>query len=442
MATEVAEPGLAYPGAALEAPGRRVRRLRRPAVAGAGLVVVGSTLTWHLANFGFNAVAARVLGPGGYGTLAAAIALLYVASPLFVTIQTIASRAATKAVVSGTEAELRAELVAYGRRVAFAALLVAAVFALASGGLARFLRIGSPAPLAILGAGLGLALVTHLQRGVLQGTMRFGRYAASTVVEGVGKISFAAVLLLVWRSVDAAMAAVVLGTAGGFVANTLLLRFLPRGRRRPSAGLVSVGYSAATLGTLVLLAALLSLDVLAAKRYLPASQAGLYASISLCGKVVFFATSAIAVYLFPIFSQRHDAGQEARGPLVRALTLIAAASGGLAAIYFVAPGLVLTPLFGDRFEAGARYLGWIGLGFGAYGVAYLTAMYLLAHRRPACAWILGSMTVAQLAGLYALHRSIGLIVAVDAAVFVTGAVALAWAALRQPAARAPASSAP
>src|SRR3954468_12521877 len=260
---------------------------RTPSLVRGGALVVGATLVWHASNFAFNLVAARALGPGSYGELAAAVTLLYLGSPLFVSVQTVASRIATGMWTRGDAAGIRAGLRDHARRLWLGGVLLAAVVAMSSGALARFLRISSARPLVILAGAFPFYVLTHMQRGVLQGTLHFRRYSISSVCEALVKLlGTVTVLLLVARTVEAAVLAVVGSAAVAVGVNWLLLRFLPRSADRADAVPRAYGYSLATVGCLLLLAVLLSADIFAAKRYLDPHDAGLYASASLCGKIV------------------------------------------------------------------------------------------------------------------------------------------------------------
>ena len=72
-----------------------------------------------------------------------------------------------------------------------------------------------------------------------------------------------------------------------------------------------VRYSVTALVTYGLLALMLSSDTLIAKHYLSNHQAGLYAGISLAGKIAYFAASSLFVVAFPVFSRHHDRGPAA-----------------------------------------------------------------------------------------------------------------------------------
>jgi O-antigen/teichoic acid export membrane protein len=234
-----------------------------------------------------------------------------------------------------------------------------------------------------------------------------------------------------WRSVDSAVAAIPLAAACGLAMNSLLLRFLPAsGRRSGPVAFPGADYgSAAALVTFVVLALLLSADILAAKRYLPPSTAGIYAAVSLCGKIVYFATSAASLLLFPHFSEHHERKRDGRRVFGAALGVIAALSGILVAIYFVVPAIVVTPLYGAGYRAAEPFLGRIAIAFACYALAYLAATYLLALRSWLGAAALAVAALVQLAALYSFHGSIGDIVTVQIGVLAATAIALVTLAL-------------
>jgi O-antigen/teichoic acid export membrane protein len=404
-------------------------REARSAPAGGAFVrgsafVFGAILLWHASNFVFNSVSARVLGPSDYGTLAAVIALVYLASPVFLSVQTVASRITTRLGTKGEWARIRGLAGYYNLRMAFVGMLFAGVIALSSRILATVLHFPSGLPIALLGLSFPLGFVTHVQRGVLQGSQQFGRYAASTVLEAVVKIAGAILLVAwLWASVEAAVVSILIASAVALAANHGLLGFLPRAREhRPI--LHPYGYSLMTLTCLILLALLFSVDMLAAKRYLDPEVAGLYAVASLSGKVVFFATSALNWVMFPVFSARQEKGQDSRKQLLRVLSAVLGASAVVTIIYFVAPSIVITPLFGSRYAVAGPYIGWMAIAITLYAVAYLITLYLLSQRVATGASVLGIVELIQLAGLSTFHASIGQLIAVQISVMGMAAAAL------------------
>jgi O-antigen/teichoic acid export membrane protein len=397
-----------------------------------GALVMAATLLWHASNFAYNSLGAHALGPSQYGALAAVVALLYVVSPLLFSVQTLASGVAARLTETGNWDRLAGLLRYYTRRLAVAAVVLTILLLPTSEAVARALHLPSALPVILVFATLPLAVVVNVQRGALQGSRRFGRYAGSTAVEAVAKVGVAVALILLWPTVEGALLAVLAGLICAGIAHFGLLRFLPR-RPSPLGGVRHpTGESAATLASLSLLALLFSVDVIVAKHFMSAHDAGLYAAVSLCGKIVFFATSGLNWLLFPLFSAIHQRGGSGRQAFLAGLAVLLAVSAAIATVEFTVPSLVVTPLVGTRYAAATHYIGLMAIAFGLYGAVYLASLYLLSRKRIAGVAVLAVAAVAQLGGLAAFHRTVFDVAWVELVVFGAAAAVLAVVCLRIP----------
>jgi O-antigen/teichoic acid export membrane protein len=408
---------------------RTIPRTRR-LVAGGALVLAGTGI-WQLSNFLFNALAARWLSPERYGDLAAAVGLIYLASPVVVSVQTVASRTATTLLAAGRARELRGLVRFYAFRLGFVAVLGAAALALFSRPIAELLHLRSSIPVVLVGVAFVLSLMTHLQRGVLQGLQRFAAFGGGSAVEGVTKLVAVVVLLrLVAANESVAMTAFLIAGAIALVYNGLVLRTLPDTTERVVPLEHPYRYSLETLGTLVGLAVLLSADVIAANRYLPAAAAGRFAAISLAGKTVFFASSAFVSLAFPIFSERQDRGVDPRRAFATSVGIVTAIALAVVGVYAAHPSLLVGAIFGHRYLEVAGAVPWMAAIFAQYAVVYLAAMYLLSQRRAAGPRVLAVAVVAQLAAFRIVHASTADLMRTQALVFgVTAMVLMAFALL-------------
>ncbi len=403
---------------------------RRSRLVAGGLAVVVGTAAFQLANFLTNAVAARALGPESYADLAAVIGLVYLTSPLFISLQTVASRVTTTSIAEGQGRKVRGLLAYYATRVTAVVVLLGGVLAVGSGLVARALQIPSALPIALLSIVFACSAVTHLQRGVLQGARRFGQFGASSAIEGWMKLVTVVVLLrFLTASPSIVITALIAGGLVAAVANWSMLRSMPPSEYGVLPDTHPFLLSAKTLGTLLLLALMLSVDVIAANRYLADTTAGIYAALSLTAKTVFFATAALTTFAFPIFSERHDLGQDARSLLVWILgvdvAIVVCATVGLSAF----PTVFLGALFGERFLAATPYVPFAAVGFGLYAILHACSMYLLSQGRTVAIVVLGGCALAQLACLRAFHDSIPVLLTVQGAVFGVGALTLLAVAL-------------
>ena len=403
--------------------------VRTRLITGGAMVVAGAAV-FQAANFLFNTIAARMLGPAGYGDLAAVVGIIALSAPLFLPIQTVTSRTATSLYAEGRARELRGLARFYALRLGFAAALLGVVAVLFSGPVAQVLNLRSSLPVALLGVIFVLSTETHLQRGVVQGLQRFGAFGLGSALEGVAKIVAVIVLVrYVWPTETGAIVALAFAGVCSLAFNGAILHGLPDTLERVRPIEHPYRYSVQTLGTLLLLAMLLSTDVIAANRYFAAQTAGLYAAVSLSGKTVFFATSALTTFAFPVFSHRQDSGQDSRKALFALLAVVATCAAAVVGLYFIAPTILVNAIFGSQYTDAAEFVPWMAIAFAAYSIVYLVGMYLLSQRRRVGAAILGVAAVTQLAGFRFLHGGIPEFISVQLVVLTCTAAALVAAAV-------------
>jgi len=406
-------------------PGNRLKRL----LGGATVVFVG-TLIWQLSNFAFSAVSAHSLGPVKYGSLAASMALLSFASPLLAAAQTVTSRETTSFLARNEPWRIRPAFSHYTRRVAAGSLVLAGAIALASGWISRLFHLGSPWLVVLVGAMIPGYLVGHMLGGLLQGAQRFASFAAETAVEGLTKAAIGILVIGLWRkSALGGMAAVAASCAAGLATYLLLaLPGLMRGsltvarqrepgavehqarpshRRVPRRGVPGVvGYSMTALSTYGLLALMLSSDTLVAKHYLPGYQAGLYAGLSLTGKIAYFAASSVFIVAFPVFSQRDESRMGNGKWLAAASGIVLTTASAIVALYAIEPSWVVIPLLGSSYRPAEAFIPWMAAIFGLYALGYLMSLYLLASKRRGVIVVLAVAAAVQFTGFFIFHGSV------------------------------------
>jgi O-antigen/teichoic acid export membrane protein len=421
-------------------PARRAPAGLKRMISGASLAL-GGTLVWQASNFAFNAVGAHALGPARYGVFAASMALLGFTSPLLAAVQAAASREATSLAARKELAKARPMLRHYGLRVTCVALVLGGAVAMASGWISGVFRLDSAWLVVIIGATIPCYVVSHLFGGLLQGAERFGRFALESIVEGSAKAILGILAMgLLWRTAFSGVLTVTVSSALGLMTYLFLtLPVLHRSALSTTAGKSAATttaqgldaaeqytsgkrsgvarYSMTAFVTYGLLAVMLSSDTLVAKHYFTNHQAGLYAGISLSGKIAYFASSSIFVVAFPIFSRQHDQGAGNWKGVLATGGLVCAIAGSTVALFALKPAWVVIPLLGGRYQAAEGYVPWMAAVFGLYALAFLVAIYLLARKRRSIIALLAVGLVMQFAGFFAFHSTITSMMAVLALSF-------------------------
>lgn len=386
-------------------------------------IVAGGQVLAGIGNLVFVAVAARVLPPGAFGSLAAFVALLTaVHLPS-------AGLAAASALTPSGLAPLARRAVITG---AVASVLVAVLASPVSA------ATGLPVAMVLaLAAALPAAPLLGLQRGIAYGMGRHRAVVRSLLAEPAARLTIGLALATVAGASGAAWGA----AAGGWCALVVLRRAEgpallgsePAPNREPAstAGAARAGAAATGLG-FVALAVLQHQDVVVANRVLGPADAGAFAALSTIGGLVAFATATLPLVLLgrsepdapadPVGQGDREAWQVAVGAAV-AVTVAAVLLAVLAA-----PSLVLA-VVGTRYTSVSPLVAPYLAAMGALGVArVLAARRCAAGHGRRVARLAGVAVVLQALALLALARTPGQVVAVSACTLgaTAGALAAPW----------------
>jgi len=375
-------------------------RSRLPPLGG---LLGGSALlliTVNVANalhFVFHLVMARMLGPAGYGVLAALLACLYVLNVIAESVQTVLARYAARA---GSPGRVRSLLARSLRQAARATLPLLALWLLAAVALARLLRI--PYPLSVLFS-LSLAGVVLLpvNRGVLQGARRFGALGVNFVLEVGVKLGLgAAAVALGWKEAGA-VGAVGLSLCAAFALSFLPLRDLRRAPAEP-AETPSLHYGLPVLAVTATVMVFYSLDVLLARAFFPPALAGQYSIASFLAKGILLGTMPVTRAMFPIASE----AENPKRVLTGALAILAACLAPALAAFALVPDRLVEIAAGPGYGAAAAVLLPLGAALSLMSVSNALLLWRLSLGRPRFWAALPLLVLLELAALLLFHGSL------------------------------------
>jgi O-antigen/teichoic acid export membrane protein len=166
------------------------------------------------------------------------------------------------------------------------------------------------------------------------------------------------------------------------------------------------GYGRKVFLVSLCLVALYNIDVILAKHFLDATQAGYYATLSLLGKLIFFATSSVGIVTFPLSAKNH-ASEKGRKKIIQTSVIITMAFSMLITlIYFCFPNLIVTTLFGVYYAPIIPYLGWIGVIFIFYSLVNLLVLYFLSINKTRFLPLLCIGTLTEIFLISYFHKNI------------------------------------
>lgn len=341
------------------------RSARRGSLASHTILVAAALGIAQIAAYAVSVVAARALGPDGFGILAALLGILLIGSVLAMGIQAVAARRLVQVDpgqrVGAARSMLRDGLIG-GAAVALATVVISPL-------LIWLLRLDGWGSLLLAAAAFIPITWAGAQYGVAQGRESYRRLAAVYAVVGLGRGIGGVVGALATGSVLGTMAGLAIGTAVGALVGRVVVAPLASGPRERLDGFFAE--SAHATHALLALFVLTNVDVLLARALLSAEEAGIYGVGAVIAKVAFWLPQFVGVVAFPRFA-------DSRRGRATIITLIAVAGIGLLVVAATAvlPGLVV------GFVGGAAYASLVPLAwlFAAIGATFALAQALLLTR--------------------------------------------------------------
>lgn len=361
--------------------------------ASAGLVVAGAFVVLNALSFVFSVLAARALGPAGYGVLASMMNLLLIVNVVAMGLQAAAAR---RIAVAPARRPLTAVVV---RRTSWwAGAAVAALILVLAPLMDRWLRLGSIGLVGLLALSGCVLAVLGGRLGTLQGSEHWTGFAGTYVVFGVTRLALGWLGVLVRPDAAGAFAGVTLGlvvtTVVGVLYDRRALHVPPQSAapsvRATKSFLVESGHA---MTMLLAFFALSSVDVLLARAVLNDHEAGLYAAGQILAKSVLFLPSFVSVVAFPRLAR----GGRDRLHLVGLVVVLALGAVGVA-LTAALPALALIFVGGAGYaEVTGQLWEFAALGAVLAGIQLLVTT-ALARRHTRAVWVLWA-ALAVLAGL-------------------------------------------
>jgi len=318
----------------------RPSRFRALIHGSAGIAV--AILVMNVATYGFQMVAARMLGPAEYGAVASLMALLLVVAVVQLGLQATAAR---RIAADPGQASLIAP--AMLRLTLRASLGLGLALLVASPLIWKLLRLDGIVPAVLVAASAVPLTMVGAQAGILQGERRWAALGGLYLAMGLPRLVFGSLFLLASADETAAMLGVTLGAFTSVAVGTWLLR---SDIHHEDGRTISLRHeiSETTRNTLALLAffALSNADIVVARNVLGEHDAGLYAGGLILTKAVLFLPQFVIVTAFPDMSTP----QERRRALMRSLVMVVALGACCTAGAWVLSDLAMVFIGGDEYS--------------------------------------------------------------------------------------------
>jgi O-antigen/teichoic acid export membrane protein len=374
----------------------------RRSIGSSSALLTAATLTASGGNYALNLLLARWMSPSEFGDANLIVTLMLGLTAVAVSLQLIAAQQVSRS--SAPDQQIARQCLL--QRSWIIGGLVAFLLAGASPAIAAMSSSASALPFVLLAVGVPAYLAQSVERGVLQGRLRFRALASTLVVEAVVRLCVAVALVAAGFGVVGATA----GISMSFVATWWWSRRCVAAKSADGVETtiaLRMDSRLVSQATMILLVGQIMInngDVVLAKTLFDADVAGVYSVAALIGRAVFFLSWSVVTAAFPHVARGASAAVVAdiRRQAMRHVLLISG-SFTVAVALFAPP---LTPLvFGVEYSSAGPLFAPYALATSFFAMANLVASLAVAQgrRRPAIVTALGG--IVQTALLLALVNS-------------------------------------
>ena len=370
------------------------------------MIVMGGSVIANILAYIYHLIIGRILGPVQYGELGALLSIFYILNVPSGVIQTGLVKYFSVLKARNDKPAAKALFVrslktlVIGGSVCFIILLPFFPF------FADFLQITNIWNLIILYGVFFSYLFIVPALSYLTGFQLFSKSVVVTNISSVLRIVFGAV---------AAFFGVIWALFANVVSNfaTAILMFVTlKDLLREKHTILNISAKRVVSFGMPMVIALLagtslySTDVVLVKHFFDAHSAGIYTSLSVLGKIIFFASFAITSVLFPTIAEKKAKGSGYRRELWFAVGSVAGISTVVTAGYFLFPTLVVHLLFGSAYDEGIAYIGWFGMFLSFVSLSTLFIQSYLAAGRTVVSYIAACAALSQIVLIWMFHASI------------------------------------
>lgn len=350
--------------------------ISNPLLSGSAMMLIGSNTTNFL-NYIYHLVMGRMLGPGGYGELASLISLIGLIGVLPGSVSMVVikyvSAAKSKQEID-TLVKWMSDKIIKTSIIVFILVLLAAPF------INSFLHINKIIYFVLIAVSFLFSLSSGFNRAVLQGLLKFKEMVLSVLVENSAKVIFCVIFVYVGFGVSGALFGFVFSVIAGWYLTKVYISY--KGGSYGNFDFKSMMiFTIPVIIQAFSITSLYSSDLILVKHFFSSYEAGLYASLSTVGKIIFFATGPISAVMFPLVSRRFSQGESYRKIFIFSFISTAFFSLLLMSIYWIMPELMIRLLYGSSYLGAADLLVWFGLFMTLFTLSSLLVNFNLSLGR-------------------------------------------------------------
>jgi len=363
-------------------------------------------------NYLYNLVLGRFLGPEKFADAAILITFLLVLSFAAMTFQLVTAKFS----VIFEDAVFQTFITTIYKSATVVGVLLGILLVILSSELQEFFKTTSSSMFVVFGIGIPFYFLMSVNRGVFQGQKELIPLSVTYQLEMISRLAITFGLLCLFE-VDSSLL-IAIGILCSFIVGLLPFKLKKTplfnlDRLKKSETKMVRNFFIITAFYELTLIIINNSDILLIKHYFESYEAGLYASLALIGRVVYFIAWMFVMLLLPTVVQLKKEGVSTRPVLFKYVIYIAVIAVSIVLGCYLFPNHIINILFGNDYIEVGSLLWKYAFATGVFAVSNIFAYYYLSLDKYVPVIFSGVFGLLQIALVVQFHTSLEQVVHVQ-----------------------------
>ena len=364
-----------------------------------------SVLVVNGGNYVYNLILGRFLGPEKFADAAILITFLLILSFVAMTFQLVTSKFS----VLFENAVFKSFVAKIYKQASVVGIILGLLIIIFSSFLQTFFNTSSKTMFIVFGLGVPFYFLMSVNRGVFQGKDELTKLSVTYQTEMISRLLITLVLLYTLNITSSVIIAI--GIFCSFLFGLIPFKIQFKSDNNTLAldkGALKMVRNFFVITAFYELTQIVinNSDIILVKHYFNAYDAGLYASLALIGRVVYFIAWMFVMLLLPTVVRLHKEGKPTNGVLIKYVSYISVIALIIIASCYFFPKTIVFLLFGEAYLSMAPLLWKYALATGVFAVSNIFAYYFLSLDKYIPVVISGLFGLLQVALIVFYHSSL------------------------------------
>ena len=364
-------------------------------------------LVVNAGNYIYNLLLGRILGPTQFSDAAILITFLLILSFLGMTFQIVAAKYS----VLFENQKLQLFIVTVTKIAVLVGVVFGAIIMIFNSQLQTLFHTKTATMFLIFAIGIPLYFLMSVNRGLYQGKNDLKKMSVTYITEMLSRLFLTLALVLLVPSLPTSVA-----VAAG-ISMSLIFGLFPFQKSIVVKTNISFTNEVLDTKSIIIFFALTAFyeltqiiinnsDIILVKHYFNDKEAGLYASLALIGRVVYFVAWMFVMLLLPKVILLKKEGKNTLPILMKYISYITVLSVGIVLFTFLFPNFVVKVMFGEKYISIAFLLWKYALATSVFAIANIFAYYFLSINKYIPVVISAVLGITQIALIVLFHNSL------------------------------------